>query len=349
MIRTYSTTIRRKEMDAVLTCMVDEKIGPGELNSRFIQQVKDFFHCDGAVALRSPALALRYALRALDANTDTPIMISALAPNYQIRTIEDMGLKPIVLDVDESNALVSASIVQQGIKDGGRILVLHEAMGIMPDISSITALNIPIIEDVSASAGATLPAIQEQSQEGRNASSFGTFAILGLEEHDVITAGGGAVLMANKRRDWIALKKFTDSADPTDLLPDLNCALATVELKEFNKNERTRKEIFSLYHRACMASRHKILSREMEHSSTMSAFPLLLSSSYKDARLYAEKKDIEIVRAFEGSVILSREEELSQLCKNAKSISLRCVLFPLYPRLTKTETEKIIKVLGTLP
>ena len=34
MIQTYSSTIRRKEMDAVLTCMVDEKIGPGELNAR---------------------------------------------------------------------------------------------------------------------------------------------------------------------------------------------------------------------------------------------------------------------------------------------------------------------------
>ena len=43
MIQTYSTTIRRKEMDAVLTCMVDEKIGPGELNLRFLSSVKEFF------------------------------------------------------------------------------------------------------------------------------------------------------------------------------------------------------------------------------------------------------------------------------------------------------------------
>ena len=57
MIQTYSTTIRRKEMDAVLTCMVDEKIGPGELNARLIQTVKEFTKCDGAVALRSPAIA----------------------------------------------------------------------------------------------------------------------------------------------------------------------------------------------------------------------------------------------------------------------------------------------------
>ena len=42
MIQTFSSTIRRKEMDAVLTCMVDEKIGPGELNGRLIQAVKEF-------------------------------------------------------------------------------------------------------------------------------------------------------------------------------------------------------------------------------------------------------------------------------------------------------------------
>ena len=66
MIPTYSTTIRRKEMDAVLTCMVDEKIGPGELNGKLIQQVKEFIKCDGAVALRSPSIALKYALKSLD-------------------------------------------------------------------------------------------------------------------------------------------------------------------------------------------------------------------------------------------------------------------------------------------
>ena len=37
MIHTYSSTIRRKEMEAVLTCMVDEKIGPGEMNTRLVQ------------------------------------------------------------------------------------------------------------------------------------------------------------------------------------------------------------------------------------------------------------------------------------------------------------------------
>ena len=346
MIRTYSTTIRRKEMDAVLTCMVDEKIGPGELNERFIQSVKEFFKCDGAVAFRSPAIAPKYALCALDVSHDTAVMISALAPAWQISAIEDFGCKALVLDVDESTGLVTADIVADGMKNGGRILLLHESNGIMPDMDSLVQLNIPIIEDISQSAGASTVQAAE-NEHARTAGVFGTFAILGLEEHDVVTAGGGAVLMASNRRDWMPLKKYTDEAPLTDLLPDLNAALAWVELKEFKRNEAKRKEVFALFQRSCMSGRHRILARDAD-ASTFSAFPLVLSSAYKDVKHYAERKDIEIRLAFENSVIALRDE-LSSSCIHAKSLFLRCVLFPLYPRLSKTEIEKIVKVLGTLP
>ena len=113
MIQTYSTTIRRKEMDAVLTCMVDEKIGPGELNTRLIQQVRDFIKCDGAVALRSPAIALKYALQALGIERQSKILISALAPAWQYQTILSFEMEPVVLDVDPSSALVTAEIVKR--------------------------------------------------------------------------------------------------------------------------------------------------------------------------------------------------------------------------------------------
>ena len=56
-IQLYSSTIRRKEMDAVLSCMVEEKTGPGELNQKLVQFVKEFYGVSGAVALRSPSLA----------------------------------------------------------------------------------------------------------------------------------------------------------------------------------------------------------------------------------------------------------------------------------------------------
>ena len=132
MIQTYSTTIRRKEMDAVLTCMVDERIGPGELNSRLIQSVKEFTGCDGAIALRSPLSALKYALSALGIESGTAVMISALAPAWHIQAVEYAGCKPIVLDVDETTGLVSVDAVSEGTKNGGRILLCTNQWGFCP-------------------------------------------------------------------------------------------------------------------------------------------------------------------------------------------------------------------------
>jgi len=351
MIPTYSTTIRRKEMDAVLTCMVDEKIGPGELNGKLIQQIKEFIKCDGAVALRSPSIALKYALQALDFESGKKIMISALAPAWQYQTIISMGFEPLVLDVDETTGLVSVEIVENGIKEGGSLLILHESEGIVPDIQQICQLGIPVIEDISQSAGACVSLKNEDgsvSDERSQVGTFGVYTILGLEERDVITAGGGAILIAPGRREWIVLKHILESLPLTDLLPDINSALAWVQVREYPRNEHTRKEIFSLYQRACMAGRHKMYAREAEDGSTASSFPLVLSSSFKDVKQYTAKKDIEIQPAYEGSVI-ALDDSLSEKCIHAKSLLLRCVHFPLYPRLTHAESAKIVKVLGSLP
>ena len=350
MIQTYSTTIRRKEMDAVLTCMVDEKIGPGELNAKLITQIKEFIKCDGAVALRSPAIALKYALMSMGLEANSKVMVSALAPAWQYQSLVSMGFEPLVLDVDEVNGLVNEQIINEGIKQGGKVLLLHETEGILPNLDKIVKLGVPIIEDVSQSAGSafSMTGEDDSAQQQKMAGTFGVYSILGLEERDVITAGGGAVLISPGRREWIVLKKYVEEAPLTDLLPDINAALAWVQVKEFARNEKTRKELFAMYQQACFIGRHKMYARENENGSTACSFPLVLSSSYKDVKQYAAKKDIEINLAYENSII-ALKEELSETCIHAKSLYLRCVHIPLYPRLTHAESSKIIKVLSSLP
>ena len=184
------------------------------------------------------------------------------------------------------------------------------------------------------------------------------------EEVTEITAGGGAVLMAPARRDWIVLKKFVDVMPTTELLPDINCALGWVQLKEFRHNEMARKRIYTLFQRTCMSGKHKMFVRgaglpvqevksqdgesmeeKFDNTSTTCCFPLVLTSSFKDVKQYAAKKDIEIRSAYEDSVIAYKEEELSSSCRKAKSLYLRTALFPLYPRLSHSQVGKIVKIL----
>ncbi len=368
MIQTFSSTIRRKEMDAVLTCMVDERIGPGELNARLIQTAKEFFSCAGAVALRTPAAALKYALKALSLEAGSGVMLSALAPLWQYAVVEELGFKPVVLDVQTESAQITAEIVSQGIQSGGRALVLRESLGILPDFEGILALGIPVIEDISQSAGGLVPEAAQGEEaakaapsseeegdavktevKGKKAGSFGIYAICSLEEQDVITAGGGALLMAAGRRDWPVLKSLAEGIPSIEMLPDINAALATVQIKEFARNEAKRKEIYALYNRSIMSGKNKGFVRDVELNSTIWSFPIALNSGFKDVKAYAQKKDIEVRLAFEDSIIAAKEDELGAACKNAKALALRSAVFPLYPRLNRSQIEKISKVLVTLP
>ncbi len=359
MIQTYSSTIRRKEMESVLTCMVDEKIGPGEMNVRLIQSAKEIMHFDGAIALRSPSIALQYALNALDLQEGSKIMLSALAPSWQIITVERLGYVPLVLDVLEENGLVPIDIVKKGMEDGGKVLIFTESMGILPTSKELFSLGIPVIEDISQSAFACYPLDSPQdsdsaseenpTQLGPRAGMCGLYSIMGMEDKDVITAGGGAMLIAPSRREWIVLKHLYEEAPSTDIMPDMNSALAFVEVKEYSKNEEIRKGLFTAFSRAVMAGRHKTYIRQEGNASTAYSFPLVLNSGFKDVKSYAQKKGIEVRQAYENSIIALRQEALSSSCLCANSLLLRCALFPLYPRLGQKDAERIVKVLASLP
>lgn len=377
MISTFSSTIRRKEMDAVLTCLVDEKIGPGEMNAKLTQYVKEFLGAAGAVAFRNPAIALSYSLRALNLEKGSKVLVSALAPSWHFSAVKSLGFEPVVLDVDEENGLVTAENVQKAVSEGASVLLLHESFGILPssdEFSKILSLGIFIIEDISHSIGSSIDltaasvAVSADSEpnsddestsssSAKKAGTFGVFSILGLEENDTITGGGGAVLVAVNKREWAVLKNITESARKIEILPDINSALAFVQLKEFSRNEAVRKSLFDLYRKSFSRAtqKNRMLARGDGEKSTVWSFPVVLSGDFNDVNQYAKRKEIEIRKAYADSVadfLLSDEnaDEYAALVPiHAKSLFLRTVLFPLYPRINSENVTKITKVLATLP
>jgi len=338
-IESYSPTIRRKEMDAVLTAMVQERIGPGEQSTRLIQVAKEYIGYDYCLALRSPATALTIALQALDLEQGSAVLISSLSPHYYYQVLKDMGLQPIFIDVDESSLAVTPETLSRAVSANVRAIVLHHTLGFVPDVPALLEMNLPIIEDCSRSYGA--------HWADKRAGSFGLFTILGLEEHDILTAGGGALLFAQSRREGSVLRRFAD-LPPEYRLPDLNSALALVQFKEAERNFQKRKEIASIYLQSAMRIRHKRPAQLGECEYNNFAFPLILETGFKDVAAYASKKEVEVENAFANTVV-SRFPEDARECPIANSLALRTAIFPLYPRLGKSQIAKISKVIATLP
>ncbi len=339
-IPVYSSTIRRSEMDAVLTCMVEEKIGPGSVNQKLIKLVKELYAVEGALVLRSPSLALSYALQAFDLPQASGVLLSALAPSWQYLEVKRLGFTPIILDVSPSTGLITADAIETGIKAGGRILVLHETLGNIPDMDALSELPIPFIEDISLSAGGFY--------NEKRAGCFGSFAILGLEERDCLTAGGGGILITPERKNALILNNKVKDSPITDFLPDINAALAFVQLKNMEKNIHIRAEMHELYMKALLQTRHKPFIFSEKITSSLYSFPVVLETGFKEVKQYVNRKEIEIELAFADSIAAYLKED-TQTYANAASLLLRTVLFPLYPRLGMQKAGKIAKVLATLP
>ena len=358
-IEVYSPTIRRKEMDAVLTAMVADKIGPGDQAKFLIQIAKEKIKFDFCLALRSPAVALALALKSLNLEPGQGVIVSALSPLYYSRVIEDLGLKALYCDVQASTCCISRETVEKALASkpaelDPRCIVIHNTLGYISDTASIAELGIPLIEDCSQSYGTI---IGEAENEGDKNLGDAVFTILGLEEKDMLTSGGGALLFSFNRRDGSVLRSLGD-LPPEYGLPDMNAALAVVQFREASKNLIKRREIARLYTQAALRTRHKrfiqgtlgAVSQEEENQGEYNnyAFPLILEKGAKEVKAYARRKEIAVESAFENTLIGSGLVP-SEQCPESYSLSLRTVLFPLYPRLRTRDAENIAKLLQTLP
>jgi dTDP-4-amino-4,6-dideoxygalactose transaminase len=78
------------------------------------------------------------------------------------------------------------------------------------------------------------------------------------------------------------------------------------------------------------------------------AFSLVLETGMKDVKAYARRKEIIVESAFENTLARCGVVPMEQ-CPEACSLSLRTVLFPLYPRLRAEEVERVSKLIVTLP
>jgi len=359
-IELYSPTIRRKEMDAVLTAMVEDQIGPGERARLLIQTAKEHIKFDYALALRSPATALYLALKALDVKDGDGVLVSALSPRYYAQVFADLRLTPLFCDVSFSNPCISRETIEKAIaaKPSGvepRCIVLHHTLGFVPDAASIAELGIPVIEDISQSycpAGAPSAETNQEANAPKEAAAaspaiHGLFAILGLEERDMLTSGGGALLFAMNRKDGLTLRTFSN-IPPEYCLPDINAALAVVQFREAAKNMIKRREIAGAYTQASLRTKHKrfISLDGVEYNNY--AFPLVLETGMKDVTAYARKKEIIVESAFEQSLAGAGISDLA-LCPASHSLSLRTVLFPLYPRLHAQDAQRVSRLIMTLP
>jgi dTDP-4-amino-4,6-dideoxygalactose transaminase len=305
------------------------------------------------------------------------VLLSALSPRYYREVLRELRLIPLYCDVEGGSPLIGRPGIEAARdrrKDvPARCILLNHSLGFLPAFQEIAELGLPVIEDRSHSFGSGLlspggasaaeensadpPVKTEAADTGKY--DFPLYSILGLEERDMLTGGGGALLYAANRRDGGALRNFA-GLPPEYGLPDMNAAMAVIQLRESGRNLERRREIADIYNRSAQRTRHRRFVTEGAYNNY--AFSLILETGLKDVKAYARKKDVLLEGAFARTLMgaavenssggqeeLQREGLDRESCPEAYSLTLRTVLFPLYPRLSSAEVERISKLIITLP
>ena len=340
-IPVFRPTLKRRDMGSVLTCIVSDKLGPGELCRDLAVRASQLLGLSGGIAVTTPYLALSMALEALGLAAGDRVGLSALAPAAHLRVLHDRGLVPVLVDVDPDSGTAAPEALARLAERGSKAVILHHTLGIAAEVEAARALGLPFIEDVSHALGAKLPG-------GAPCGGAADATVVSLEPEGMITSGGGALVLARTRQAVGTLRRIAESSPMHAPLPDMNAALGVAQLGALERFLAVRREIAAVYGQALARSRHRPLVQKGDSEPVPWSFPVLLADGMKEARQYAMKKNVETLPAF-ADCAASVDEEGAAACPNARSLMMRCLLFPLYPMLAKRDVETVSKVLATLP
>jgi perosamine synthetase len=334
----FKPTLRRKDMDFVLSCMVSDFVGPGKYNSEFVASLAHYLQAAGGVALTDYYSALLLSFDILKLTPGDKVIISPLSPSIYI--LEARGLKPLFIGVDSDSATVFPGQLDTNDYKEAKAILLYYTLGFVPDLDEIKQYGIPIIEDISEALGA--------KWGDALCGSIGDLTILSLDQKNIITTGSGGLVLVKKKPDYNYLKRILEISRGYTILSDLNAAIGLSQFKQLPLFLETRSEIADIYSKALMRSKHSTLVQKGNGQNVYFSFPVIVSQGIMEVRKFAKKHLLETHAAFNETVI-TRHDEIYNTFPNAKNLLLRCVLFPLYPALGKRNVEEIAKVLSVLP
>lgn len=327
-INLFKPTLRRQDMAGVLEAMADEAIGPGVRKTNFEDVMKECTDFEYAYALRSLSIALQTIFEEMELPEGAHILISPLAPSIYKRIADSFGYELVFADTDPATGLLKYN---KGAEKCDAIIHYLTTPSLLDD--EYRAFSDKTIIDLSPSVG----------KKGLN--EYCKYAVCSVEADDVISCGGGAVVLSNA--------PITEKIFKEDSMPDLNAALGLVQYRFFNDYSQKRREIVQVYQNAFMRSGAKnkmfgIPNADLPPEEYNAfKFAITLNSKVDDALKLASKSKIEIKRVFDDSLVSTlalRDDSLT----NSVYTAARTVCFPLYYFLKNNEIEEVAKMVAHL-
>ena len=220
----------------------------GKYVQEFEKSVSSFVNSKYTIAVNSGTAALQAALYALDIKHGDEVLIPSFTFVATANSVYSTGAKPVFVDILKENFTMDPDDLQKKITKNTKAIVpvhLYGNVAYLDRISEIAKkFNIPIIEDSAQSLGSTF--------KKKHTGTFFEMGCFSMYPAKVMTAGEGGFIVTNnkKLRDKLLmirnhgmLKGYDTRLLGLNLrLPEINAAIATVQMKKLPKFLKTREK-----------------------------------------------------------------------------------------------------------
>ena len=329
----FRPTIRRRQMHAVLECLVSEEIGPGALARRLAREVAAALRLAGGVALADYGAALRAALRVVTGGGSSSsgsrhVLVPALAPLAYVQAARRLGLVPLLIDVDPESGALSRPALQRLMAWRPQAAVAYHGVGLPDCAGALQELELPLIEDVTelvlglgaGAAAAPEPESGAESAGGEaepaaeasaaadaaagapvvpGAGQAGAVVVVGLGAGGALAAGGGGLVLARARSDRRLLTGYPRDHGAEEL-PDVNAALALAQWQERAGSSARCAALAARFRDAVARCRHRTLAGA---AAAGHLFPVLVADGMHEVRRYAARHQVDTRLAYDGCAL----------------------------------------------
>lgn len=205
-----------------------------------------------AIAVNSGTSALQAALYALDVKRGDEVLIPSFTFVATANAVVSTGAKPVFVDILKENYTIDPNDLEKKITRKTKVIIpvhLYGNIAFVDRISEITKkYNLMVIEDSAQSLGSTF--------KGKQTGTFFDLGCYSLYPAKVMTAGEGGLIVTNnkKLRDRILMIRNHGMVYGYDTkvfglnlrLPEINAAIASIQIKKLPKFLETRKKNASL-------------------------------------------------------------------------------------------------------
>ncbi len=229
----------------------------GNYNKEFRLKLKQFIGSNHISLTTSATTALWSCLKMLKIGKGDEVLISDFSFPATANVVEDLGAKPVLVDVNPDTFNSEASEIERLISKKTKAIIFVDALGNPSGVSKVSKLSkhykIPLIEDAACSIGS--------SENNINCGNIADVTCFSFHPRKLICAGeGGAISTNNKNwKEWFDLK-LAHGGKKSDghfsefktfgynfRLSEIQSAMSLIQIDNLKNLIKSRKEIFSFY------------------------------------------------------------------------------------------------------